>query len=137
MSVLFGLLTSLPGFLNGLLAYLQKRADADVSKNTNASTVGTAAIQAEVSRQNALRDITLSMHSHKVFWIAWGLGVLPVLGYHACIFFVSTFPALGWTVLKVPAEELAYADLIVKSVFTLTGASSVVAGIANVWAKRV
>jgi hypothetical protein len=136
MSVLFGLLTSLPGFLNGLLAYLNKRQDTAAIQNGNAKDVATAVVQAEIARQSALRDVALSMHSHKVFWIAWGLGVIPVLGYHACIFFVSTFPALGWTVLKVPTEELAYADLIVKSVFTLTGASSVVAGIANVWAKR-
>lgn len=136
MSWLFGLLTSIPGFLNGLLSYLNKRQDIAASRSADAKDIGVSVVQAEVARQNALRDVTLSMHSHKVFWIAWGLGVLPVLGYHACIFFVSTFPALGWTVLKVPTEELAYADLIVKSVFTLTGASSVVAGIANVWAKR-
>ena len=136
MTWLFSLLTSLPGFLNGLLAYLNKRQDTAVARSADAKDVGIAVVQAEIARQSAQRDVTISMHSHKVFWIAWGLGVIPVLGYHACIFFVSTFPSLGWTVLKVPAEELAYADLIVKSVFTLTGASSVVAGIANVWAKR-
>ena len=136
MTWLFSLLTGLPGFLNGLLTYLNKRQDTAVAQNSNAVTVDVAAIQAEVVRQQAQRDIAISMHSHKVFWIAWGLGVLPVLGYHACIFFVSTFPALGWTVLKVPAEELAYADLIVKSVFCLTGASTLVTGITNSWSKR-
>jgi hypothetical protein len=137
MTWLFSLLTGLPGLLSGLLAYLQKRQDAAVAQNANAATIDVAVIQAEVARQNAQRDLALSMHSHKVFWVAWGLGVIPVLGYHTAIFFVSTFPALGWTVLKVPAEELAYADLIVKSVFTLTGASTVVATVANAWAKRV
>lgn len=136
MTWVFSLLTGIPGLLNGLLAYLQKRQDAAVTMNTNASTVDVAVIQAEVSRQNAIRDIAVSMHSHKIFWVAWALGVVPVLGYHAAIFWVSTFPWLGWTVLKVPQEELVYADLIVKSVFTLTGASSVVAGIANAWVKR-
>jgi hypothetical protein len=137
MTWLFSLLTGLPGLLSGLLAYLQKRQDTAVAQNANAATIDVAVIQAEVARQNAQRDLAISMHSHKVFWVAWGLGVIPVLGYHAAIFFVSTFPALGWTVLKVPAEELAYADLIVKSVFTLTGASTVVATVANAWAKRV
>jgi hypothetical protein len=137
MSWLFSLLTAVPGLLNGLLAYLSKKQDTAAVFDEHSKDVSVAIVQSEVARQNAQRDITLSMHGHKVFWIAWGLGVLPVLGYHACIFFVSTFPALGWTVLKVPAEELAYADLIVKSVFTLTGASTVVAGVANVWAKRV
>jgi hypothetical protein len=137
MTWLFSLLTGLPGLLSGLLAYLQKRQDAAVAQNANAATVDVAVIQAEVARQSAQRDLAISMHSHKVFWVAWGLGVIPVLSYHAAIFFVSTFPSLGWTVLKVPTEELAYADLIVKSVFTLTGASTVAATVANAWAKRV
>lgn len=136
MSTLFGLLTFVPGFLNGLLTYLNKKQDTAAVFNGNAKDVTVAIVQAEVARQSAVRDITLSMMSHPVFWIAWGLGVFPVLLYHASIFFVSTFPTIGWTVLKVPAVELDYARLVVGSVFTLTGASTVVSGLANAWIKR-
>ncbi|MFI4971133.1 MAG: hypothetical protein ACHP7H_00520 [Hyphomicrobiales bacterium] len=136
MSTIFGLLTGLPGFLNGLLAYLNKKQDTATIFNGNAKDVALATIQAEASRMSAVKDVTLSMMSHPVFWIAWGLGVFPVLLYHACIFWVSTFPAIGWTVSKVPDVELDYARLVVGSVFTLTGASTVVSGIANAWMKR-
>lgn len=136
MSVLFSLLTGLPGFLNGFLTFLNKKQDTSAIFNTNAKDATVAIVQAEVARASAVKDVTLSMMSHSIFWIAWGLGVFPVLLYHAAIFFVSTFPVVGWTVHKVPDVELDYARLVVGSVFTLTGASTVVSGLAQAWTKR-
>jgi hypothetical protein len=136
MSALFGLLTGIPGFLTGLLSYLNKKQDTAAIFNGNAKDATVAIVQAEAARTAALRDVTLSMHSHPVYWIAWGFGVFPVLFYHAAIFFVSTFPVLGWHVDKVPNVELEYAQLVVGSVFTLTGVSTVVAGLAHAWTKR-
>jgi hypothetical protein len=126
----------LPQVISGLFGWLNKKEDTQVVENNNAATVSTAVIQNDTSRIAAVRDVTLAMMNHPVFWIAWGLGVFPVLTYHAAIFFVSTFPALGWTVLKVPDVELEYARLVVGSVFTLTGTATVVAGIASAWIKR-
>jgi len=133
------LLKLIPGvnqLLNSALAYLNKRVDAGVVMNTNAKDVSADILQAEVSRDTNVKDMTLAMMDHPVFWVAWGLGVIPVLLYHACIFFVSTVPALGWTVLKVPTEEIEYGRMVVGSVFTLTGVSTVVSGLAHAWLKR-
>jgi hypothetical protein len=126
----------LPQVITGLFGWLNKKQDTQVVENNNSATVSTAIVQSETAHFAAVRDVTMSMLSHPVFWVAWGLGVFPVLTYHAAIFFVSTFPALGWTVLKVPDVELEYARLVVGSVFTLTGTSTVVAGIASAWIRR-
>jgi hypothetical protein len=136
MSWLITLLTSVPQLLTGLFGWLNKKEDTRVVEINNSATVSTEVIKNDTAHIAAVRDVTMAMLNHPVFWVAWGLGVFPVLLYHACIFFVSTFPALGWTVLKVPNEELEYARLVVGSVFTLTGTSTVVAGIASAWIKR-
>jgi hypothetical protein len=136
MSWLISLLTSVPQLLTGLFGWLNKKEDTRVVEINNSATVSTEVIKNDTAHIAAVRDVTMAMLNHPVFWVAWGLGVFPVLLYHACIFFVSTFPALGWTVLKVPNEELEYARLVVGSVFTLTGTSTVVAGIASAWIKR-
>jgi hypothetical protein len=136
MSWLITLLTSVPQLLTGLFGWLNKKEDTRVVENNNSATVSAAVIRNDTAHIAAVRDVTLSMMNHPVFWVAWGLGVVPVMLYHAAIFFVSTFPALGWTVLKVPDVELEYARLVVGSVFTLTGTSTVVAGIASAWIKR-
>lgn len=126
----------LPQVITGLFGWLNKKEDTRVVENNNSATVSTAIVQSETTHFAAVRDVTMSMLNHPTFWVAWGLGVFPVLMYHAAIFFVSTFPVLGWTVLKVPDVELEYARLVVGSVFTLTGTSTVVAGIASAWIKR-
>lgn len=133
---LLGLPTLLPQIIAGLFGWLNKKEDTRVVENNNARDASVAIVQSETSRYSAVKDITSIMMNHPVYWIAWGIGVLPVMTYHAAIFFVSTFPAIGWTVLKVPAEELEYARLVVGAVFTLTGTSTVVAGLAHAWTKR-
>jgi hypothetical protein len=130
------MLTGIPGFLNGLLAYLNKKQDTSAVFDGNSKDVAIAVVQAEMARNAAVKDVTSAMLSHPTFWIAWSFGVFPVLLYHSAVFFVSTFPAYGWTVLKVPDVELEYGRMVVGSVFTLTGASTVVAGIAHAWKRR-
>ncbi|MGY3589354.1 hypothetical protein [Bradyrhizobium sp. USDA 4350] len=136
ISWLLGLTSLLPQVVTGLFGWLNKKQDTALAENTNAKDVTVAIVQSETAHTAAVRDVTMAMMDHWVFWIAWGLGVFPVLLYHAAIFFVSTFPVLGWTVLKVPDVELEYARLVVGSVFTLTGCSTVVAGLAHAWIKR-
>lgn len=136
LAKLFGLASFLPNLLSGVLSWLNKKEDTAVVENNNAKDVSVALVQNDSSHVGAIRDVTTAMMSHPVFWVAWGLGVFPVLLYHACIYFVSTFPMIGWTVLKVPHDELAFGQMVIGSVFTLTGASTVVAGIAHAWIKR-
>lgn len=136
MTWLFGLLTGIPGFLNGLLTYLNKKQDTAAVFNTNAKDVAVATLQAESVRTNAIRDVLTVAMGHPIWWVAWSIGVFPVMVYYACIFWVSTFPFWGWTVLQAPADALDFAKLVVGSMFAIHGASSVVAGIAHAWNQR-
>jgi hypothetical protein len=140
VSWLFGLLTNLPGFLNGVLAYLNKKQDTALEQfrigNTNGRDVSIEVVKAELARQNALRDVTVSAMSHPIWWVAWALGVFPVLTYEAAIFWVSTFPGLGWTIQKVPADQQAFAVMVCQWMFGISGASALVSGIAKTWSKR-
>jgi uncharacterized membrane protein YoaK (UPF0700 family) len=77
MSWLFSLLTSLPGFLNGLLAYLQKRQDTAVAQNGNAKDVGIAVVQAETVRLQAAASVLQVAMGHPAFWVAWASGCFP------------------------------------------------------------
>lgn len=136
MGAIFSWITGLPAFLQGVLTWLNKKEDTAVAENTSAKDVSVAIVNADQAHTAAIRDVTTAMFAHPVYWVAWSFGVFPVLLYHAAIYFVSTFPFWGWTVLKVPHEELAFGQMVIGSVFTLTGVSSVVAGIAHAWIKR-
>jgi hypothetical protein len=136
MSALFGLLTGIPGFLTGLLSYLNKKQDTAAVFDEHGKDVSVAIVQAEVSRQNAAVSVITVAMSHPIWWCAWALGVFPVLLYYACIFWVSTFPFWGWRVLAAPADALDFAKLVVGSMFTIGGASSVIAGLAHAWGRR-
>ena len=143
MTWLIGLLFKLPSMLLGMFNSAQSTAQVE---SNNAANVTVAAINADTAHFSAVKDVTMAMFSHPIFWVAWGLGVFPVLTYHSMIFFVSTFPHLWlWAthipassaVLRVPTEELSYGQMVVGSVFTLTGASTLVAGLTAAWTKRI
>src|ERR1700737_4762488 len=126
MSWLFSLLTGIPGFLNGLLTYLNKRQDTAVAQNTNARDVGISVVQAEVSRIQANASVLQIAMGHPVFWIGWAIGVLPVMLYYGSIFWVSTFPGLGWEIAKAPADALEFGHQVTNWMFGIAGASSLV-----------
>lgn len=136
MTWFFSLLTGVPGLLNGLLTYLNKKQDTAAIFNGNAKEATVAIVQAEVARTTAATSVISVAMGHPIWWFAWGLGVFPVLLYYASIFFVSTFPFWGWTVLKVPVEAQDFSRLVVGSMFTIGGASSLVAGLAHAWKQR-
>jgi hypothetical protein len=137
---MFALLTLIPGVLNGLLSYLNKKQDNALEQfrigNTNGRDVSIEVVKAELARANALKDITINAMSHPVWWVAWAIGVFPVLTYHACVFWVSTFPGLGWTILKVPADQIEFGRTVVQWMFGIGGASALVTGITSAWTKR-
>jgi hypothetical protein len=137
MTWLFSLLTSIPDLLKGLFGWLDKKEDTAVVKSNNAKDIGTAVIQSEGTRYQAWGSVLQVAMGHPVFWIGWGLGVLPVMLYYASIFWVSTFPALGWEVQRAPADALEFAHQITNWMFGIAGASSLVAGVAQAWAKRI
>ena len=140
MTFLFSLLTGLPGFLNGILTYLNKKQDNALEQfrigNTNGKEVSIAVVQAEIARQSALKDLTVNAMSHPIWWVAWCLGVFPVLGYHACIFWVSVFPGLGWSILKVPADQIEFGRTVTQWMFGIGGASALVTAVTQSWSKR-
>ena len=140
MAWFFSLLTGIPGLLNGLLTYLNKKQDNALEQfrigNTNGKEVSIAVVLAEQARIAALKEVTVTAMSHPVWWVAWSLGVFPVLGYHACIFWVSVFPELGWTILKVPADQIEFGKTVVLSMFGISGATAVVTSVASAWTKR-
>jgi hypothetical protein len=140
MTFLFSLLAGIPGLLNGLLAYLNKKQDNALEQfrigNTNGKEVSIAVVQAEIARQSALKDLTVNAMSHPIWWIAWGIGVFPVLTYHAAVFVVSMLPGLGWEILKVPQEQAEFGRTVVQWMFGIGGASALVTGVSQVWTKR-
>jgi hypothetical protein len=131
------LVLGIPGMLNGLLTYLNKKQENAAVFNGNSKEVSVAVVQSEIARQNSVASVITASMSHPVWWVAWGLGVFPVMAYYACIFWVSTFPFWGWTVLKAPADALDFAKLVVGSMFGIAGTSSVLAGIVHAWKQRV
>ena len=137
MFKLLGLLNAVPDLVKGLLGWLNKKEDTAVVANTNSKDVSIAVLQSETARVNASAGVLKAAMDHQVFWAAWVIGVYPVMLYYACIFFVSTFPMWGWEVQKAPADALEYARLVTGSMFGIAGVSSVVAGVAHAWQKRV
>ena len=125
-----------PGLAKSLLGYLQSRNDTELGKLGLSRDATVSIVGSESRRQEAALDVYKLMLSHPVFWIAWGLGVFPVMLYHASVFWVSIFPFWGWEVLKAPADQLEFAKTVVGNVFLLTGTSTVVAGLAQAWTKR-
>jgi hypothetical protein len=115
---------------------LNKKEDTAVVQSGNSKDVSVAIVQAEGRRQERALSVYEIMLNHPIFWIAWGLGVLPVMLWHASIFWVSTFPFWGWLVLKVPPEQIEFSKTVVGNVFLLTGTSTIVAGIAHAWNKK-
>src|SRR5689334_18102598 len=105
MTWLFSLLSGLPGFLNGVLAYLNKKQDVTLEQfrigNANGKEVSIAVVQAEIAAKQAQKEMNIVGMSHPVWWVAWALFVLPVGFYHFMIHFVSTFH-LEMVVDRVP-----------------------------------
>ena len=145
MSYLLSLLTALPDLIKSWFGLQSKKLDTAAIASGNAKDVDVSIVQAESARTAGALDAYKEMLKHPVFWIAWGLGVFPVMTYHATVFLVSTFPYLWFwltnipasqAVLKVPQDQIEFGKTVVGNVFLLTGASTVVAGIAQAWNKR-
>jgi hypothetical protein len=96
--------------------------------------LATKDLEAEIARRNAQRDLGIAGMSHPVWWIAWGLFVIPVGVYHAAIFILSTL-GIGpetYAVLKVPPDQQKLSETIIASLFLAQAG----AGVAGALIKR-
>jgi hypothetical protein len=134
------LLGGLPALLKEWLGYKSKQVDATVDTTRihteGARDVTTASITGTVETTKVLADVQKAAMNHPVYWWAWGAFVFPVAMYHGCIFWVSTFPGLGWAIQRVPQAQEDFAHLIVLSMFGLHGSLTVIDRIASAWTKK-
>jgi hypothetical protein len=119
----------------GLLleGYKAKLAATNTS-DKHAVDLALADINAERARREAQRDLGIAAMNHPVWWIAWGLFVIPVGIYNAAIFLLST-AGIGpetFAVLRVPGAQEALMGSIIQSIFLAQGVS----GIAGAVIKR-
>ena len=114
--------------VNGLIqAYKAKLTNA-TEKDKLAVDLAAKEIEAETARRMAQRDLGIAGMSHPVWWIAWGLFVIPVGLYHATIFVLSTL-SIGpdtYAVLKVPPAQEELSATIISYLFLAQAGSGVV-----------
>ena len=123
-----------------LSAYL-KAKDVDLEKfrtlTDDQKAVALAGIGFETAKLSAEANVVVAAMTHRVWWWAWALFVFPIGFYSAVIFVTSTIPALnGWVVLRVPAEQEAWAHMIIPTIFALQTGSGVVAAVVKGFGKR-
>lgn len=119
------------GLIDGYKAKLEAQNDSD----RIAADLAGKAIEAEIARRNAQRDLGIASMSHPVWWVAWGLFVIPVGLYHASIFILSTL-GIGpdvYAVLKVPPDQQELSRVIIQYLFLAQGG----AGVAGALIKRL
>jgi len=125
----------------GIDKILSRLADARVAKVTAqtdaarfAAQVQVEAIEAELAAHRetiALRRQTAGQWEMRLLVLATGLP--PALHFGA-VCLVSMFPALGWTVLRLPAPMDEWQGRILLSLFGLSAASAAMSAIAR-WRK--
>jgi len=165
---MFGLTTIISGALkiaNWGAEYLQRKQDIEAEKYKAdvgaATTLGTEALRVEAARNEAWGRVAVQAMLHPMWWVAWGLFVLPVGFYDGMIFFVSTFdrwlntpgcsiPEIGhgvtrglqlceWWVRKVPPDQAALRASVIYFIFGAQATSGAAAGIGQVvsrWLAR-
>ncbi len=132
MQWLISLLTG--PIINGLLDGYKAKLAATNTEDKLAVELAVADINAERDRRNAQRDLGIAGMNHPVWWVAWGLFVIPVGLYNATIFILSTL-SIGpstFSVLQVPVAQEQLMATIVQSIFLAQGIS----GIAGAAIKR-
>ena len=121
--------------VNGLLKAYQSKLEAQNTRDAKAAELAVEDIRAEIARRGAQRDLGIAAMSHPVWWVAWGLFVIPVGLYHATIFILSTL-GIGpetYAVLKVPADQQRLSEVIIQYLFL----AQATAGVAGAVIKRL
>lgn len=121
--------------VNGLIKAYQAKLDAANQRDRVAADLAAKDIEAEIARRNAQRDLGIASMNHPVWWVAWGLFVIPVGLYHAAIFILSVM-SIGpdtYAVLKVPPAQEELSRAIIQYLFLAQAGS----GIAGAVIKRL
>lgn len=155
--------SALGAMVKPLFGWLERRTDAEVEKLKAERGVDRDAalelIKADAAIKTAQRDVITAAMMHPVWWLAWLGFVLPVAGYHAAIFIVSTadawintpgciIPAMGEAVVKgakvceayvrrVPREQEEWARQIIGSIFIAQAGTGALAGIVHAIGGRL
>lgn len=128
-------------FVSNVIGSLTNEKIAIVQAQTGlAAAEAAAVVQAEAARVAAQANAQMAAMSHPVWWVAWGLFVLPVAFYDAAIHVKSLLCMLSadakvcnaaWVILEVPKEIESWDMYVVLSMFGLAVTSSVVTSIVN------
>jgi hypothetical protein len=128
-------------FVSNVIGSLTNEKIAVVQAQTGlAAAEALDVVQAESARINAQATTQMAAMSHKIWWWAWGLFVIPPALYDAAIhiksllcMFAASAEACNkaWVILEVPATMESWDHLVVLSMFGLAVTSSVVTSIAN------
>jgi hypothetical protein len=123
--------------VTGLLNAYKAKLAATNATDEAALSLAVAQINAEIARKAAQKDLGIASMSHPVWWMAWGLFVIPVGLYHATIFLLSTFGVDPHTfaVLKVPAEEQALSQSVIEYLFLAQSTSGVIGAVVKRFTK--
>lgn len=121
--------------VRGVIEGYRLKLDAANTRDRIAADLAEKAIDAERARRDAQRDLGIAGMSHPVWWVAWGLFVVPVGLYHATIFVLSTL-GIGpetYAVLKVPPDQQELSRAIIQYLFLAQAG----AGVAGAIIKRL
>jgi hypothetical protein len=134
------LLTDLPGLLREGFGWLNKREDTKVAINRDnragEQAVDVAAMGALTEGAKVHKELSIIGMNHPIWWVAWSLFVLPPGVYHACIYWVSTFPALGWAIQQVPAKQEEWGQMAVVYLLGAQVGTGIIKSIVEAWARR-
>lgn len=139
MTWIASLLLGIPGMFNALMGYLNKAQDVTLEKyrvgTTSGKEVSIAVVQAQAAGVQAQKEINIIGMGHPIWWVAWGLYVIPA-GFHSfAVHFVSTFH-LAWVVDKLPPEFIAQDQIMILSIFGAQVTTGLTQTIANAWLKK-
>lgn len=136
---MFGLITLIPGVLNGLLSWLNKRTDADLEKYKTAVggdvVLNTEELRARVALAQMNHDSREKDREH--WFTAWMVPVtFAVFLIHAAAVVFDSMPLFGhvngsWGIDKLPGQ---YADMQYNVILGVCGIG-VVGGIKKIFSR--
>jgi hypothetical protein len=134
------LLTDVPALLREGIGWLNKREDTKVAINRDnragEQVVDVAAIGALTEGAKVHKELSIVGMGHPIWWVAWALFVLPPGVYNSCIYWVSTFPSLGWTIQQVPAKQEEWGQMAVVYLLGAQVSTGIIKSIVESWARR-
>lgn len=131
--------------VKGLIEGYKAKLEAGNTTDRIAAELAQKDIEGEIARRNAQRDLGIASMSHPVWWIAWGLFVIPVGLYHALIFLLSTagIPPCSpkiltgcFTVLEVPPDQKNLSTAVIQYMFLAQATSGIAGAVISRFIKR-